>query len=157
VNSTPTSDHPDIIAFPPLIFVACAVGSTLAHFVYPVRVMRYPISLVIAVVLSISSAGLAIWAVRTMKAAGTNVRPDWPSLTIVKNGPYMFTRNPMYLSLCLFQLAIGFFLNGWTPVLCAVVLAVVLHFGVIVREETYLERKFGEQYLSLKRQVRRWL
>jgi protein-S-isoprenylcysteine O-methyltransferase Ste14 len=37
------------------------------------------------------------------------------------------------------------------------VLAVVLHFGVIVREETYLERKFGEQYLSLKRQVRRWL
>jgi protein-S-isoprenylcysteine O-methyltransferase Ste14 len=157
VNSTQNSDHPDIIAFPPLIFVACAIVSTLAHFVYPVRVMRYPLSLVIAVVLSISSACLAIWAVRTMKTAGTNVRPDRPALSIVKSGPYRFTRNPMYLSLCLFQLAIGFFLNGWTPVLCAVVLGVVLHFGVIVREETYLERKFGEQYLSLKRQVRRWL
>jgi protein-S-isoprenylcysteine O-methyltransferase Ste14 len=114
-------------------------------------------SLVIAVVLSISSTCLAIWAVRTMKAAGTNVRPDRPALSIVNSGPYRFTRNPMYLSLCLFQLAIGFFLNGWTPVLCAVVLGVVLHFGVVVREETYLERKFGEQYLSLKRQVRRWL
>ncbi len=100
---------------------------------------------------------LAIWAVRVLKAAGTNVRPDRPSLTVVEAGPYRFTRNPMYLSLCLLQLAIGFFLDGWAPVLFVVVLVLVLHFGVILREESYLERKFGEQYLSFKRRVRRWL
>ncbi len=92
-----------------------------------------------------------------MKAAGTNVRPDRPSLTVVKAGPYRFTRNPMYLSLCLLQMAIGFFLDGWVPVLFAFVLALVLHFGVILREESYLERKFGEQYLPFKRRVQRWL
>ena len=157
VSSTDNADHPDIIAWPPLIFLASAVVSAVAHFVYPIRVMRPTTAVLVGVLLAAFSGSFAIWAVRTMKAAGTNVRPDRPALSIVKSGPYRFTRNPMYLSLCLFQLAIGFFLNGWTPVLCAVVLGVVLHFGVIAREETYLEVKFGEQYLSLKRQVRRWL
>jgi len=92
-----------------------------------------------------------------MKAAGTNVRPDRPALTVVRSGPYRFARNPMYLSLCLLQLAIGFFLDGWVQLLFAGVLALVLHFGVILREESYLQRKFSEQYLSFKRQVRRWL
>jgi protein-S-isoprenylcysteine O-methyltransferase Ste14 len=157
VNSTEKVDHPGVIAWPPLIFLACAVGSTLAHFLYPVSVMRYSISLLVGVVLAVGSVSLAIWAVRVMKAAGTNVRPDLPALTIVRSGPYKFTRNPMYLSLCLLQLAIGFLLDGWTPILFAVLLWMILNFGVVLREESYLERKFGEQYLSLKRQVRRWI
>src|SRR5262245_4972804 len=114
--------------------------------------MRYPLSLAIGLL----SASLAIWAERVMKEAGTNVRPDRPSLTIVKGGPYRFTRNPMYLALCLLQAAVGLLLNGWVPLLFAVLLGLVLHFGVILREESYLEKKFGEQYLSFKRQVRRW-
>lgn len=103
------------------------------------------------------SMALAFWAQHVMKAAGTNIRPDRPTLTVVKTGPFRFTRNPMYVSLCLLQLAIGCFLNGWPPLLFALVLALVLHFGVILREEDYLERKFGEEYLSFKRGVRRWL
>jgi protein-S-isoprenylcysteine O-methyltransferase Ste14 len=150
-------DHPDVVARPPLIFVGCAVIGTIAHFFFPVRVLRYPISLLIGVLLTLASMALAISAGRVLKAAGTNVRPDRPSLTVVKAGPYQFTRNPMYVSLCLLQLAIGFFLDGWVPVSFALVLALVLHFGVILREESYLERKFGEQYLSFKRRVRRWL
>ena len=157
VSSTEQPDHPDIITWPPLIFAVCAGVSTLAHFIYPVRVTRHSVSSLLGGVLSALSALLAIWAVRTMKVAGTNVRPDRPTVAIVKNGPYKFTRNPMYLSLCLLQLAIGFFLNGWTPLLFAVVLWLLLHFGVVLREEIYLEQKFGEQYLSLKRHVRRWL
>jgi protein-S-isoprenylcysteine O-methyltransferase Ste14 len=150
-------DHPDIVALPPVLFAGCAVIGTIVHLFFPVRVLWYPISLLIGMLLALASMALAVWAQREMKAAGTNVRPDRPSLTVVKAGPYRFTRNPMYVSLCLLQLAIGFFLNGWVPVLFAIVLAVVLHFGVILREESYLERKFGEQYLSFKRRVRRWV
>jgi protein-S-isoprenylcysteine O-methyltransferase Ste14 len=151
------ADHPNIITWPPLIFAACAIGGTLLHFAYPIRVMRYSVSLSLGVVLAIVSAWVAIRAVRVMKAAGTNVRPDRPALKIVTSGPYRFTRNPMYLSLCLLQLALGFMLDGWVPVLFALLLALILHFGVILREESYLERKFGEEYLSFKHQVRRWL
>jgi protein-S-isoprenylcysteine O-methyltransferase Ste14 len=119
--------------------------------------MRYSVSLPLGVVLAIVSASLAIWAARVMKAAGTNVRPDRPALTIVRSGPYRFTRNPMYLSLCLLQLALGFVLDGWIPLLFTIPLMLILHFGVILREESYLEAKFGEQYLALKREVRRWI
>ena len=157
MNSMKSGDHPDIIGFPPLIFLGCAVAGSLLHFVFPIRVMRYSVSLSVGVVLALVSICLVIWAVRVMKRAGTNVRPDRPTLTIVKVGPYRFTRNPMYLSLSLLQLALGFILNGWVPLVFAVVLMLILHFGVILREESYLEAKFGQQYLALKREVRRWI
>jgi protein-S-isoprenylcysteine O-methyltransferase Ste14 len=57
----------------------------------------------------------------------------------------------------LLQVAIGFLVEDWVAFLLVVPLALVLHFGVILREERYLEAKFGEQYLTLKREVRRWL
>jgi len=157
VNSTDRADHPDVIALPPIIFLGCAVLGSLLQFIFPIRVMRYSVSLSLGVVLAVLSASLAIWAVRVMSAAGTNVRPDRPALTIVRSGPYRFTRNPMYLSLCLLQLALGLVLDGWIPLLFTIPLILILHFGVILREESYLEAKFGEQYLALKREVRRWI
>ena len=63
----------------------------------------------------------------------------------------------MYLSLCLLQLALGFVLDGWIALLFTIPLVLILHFGVIRREESYLEAKFGEQYLVFKRKVRRWI
>jgi protein-S-isoprenylcysteine O-methyltransferase Ste14 len=119
--------------------------------------MSRSIALPLGITLALVSATVAIWAERVMKASGTNIRPDRPALTIVRHGPYRFTRNPMYLSLCLLQLALGFVLDGWMPLLCAIPLALILHYGVILREEAYLERKFGKSYLDLKRQVRRWI
>lgn len=157
VNSTDSADHPDVIAWPPLIFLGCAAVGSLLHFIFPIRVMRYSVSLSLGVGLAVVSVSLGAWAVRAMAAAGTNIRPDRPALTIVRTGPYRFTRNPMYLSLCLLQLALGFVLDGWIALLFTIPLVLILHFGVIRREESYLEAKFGEQYLAFKRKVRRWI
>ena len=84
------------------------------------------------------------------------IDPAKPALTIVRGGPFRFTRNPMYLALCLLQIALGFFLNDWITLLFVVPLALILHYGVILREEKYLTAKFGEPYLQLTRDVRRW-
>ena len=92
-----------------------------------------------------------------MKAAGTNVHPSEPSLALVCGGPFRLTRNPMYLALCLLQVALGFFLNDGIALLFVVPLAVIFHYGVILREERYLTAKFGEPYLQYKREVRRWI
>ncbi len=100
---------------------------------------------------------LATSAILTMRAAGTNVNPNQPAMTVVRGGPYRFTRNPMYLALCLLQLALGFLIDDWTMLLFTLPLALLLHLGVILREEKYLEAKFGDQYLALKRNVRRWI
>jgi protein-S-isoprenylcysteine O-methyltransferase Ste14 len=154
-----TDDKPGIIAFPPLIWLVNAVISVLLHF-FLVRLpvfMNYRVNLVCGVLLVILAPTLALSALATMRKAGTNVDPAKPALTIVRTGPYRFTRNPMYLALCLLQVALGFFLNDWITLLFVVPLALILHYGVILREERYLTAKFGEPYLELKHQVRRWL
>jgi protein-S-isoprenylcysteine O-methyltransferase Ste14 len=147
-----------VIAFPPLIWLVNAVISVLVHFfLIQVSIVNYRTSLVCGIVLVILAPTLALSAVIMMKKAGTNVDPAKPALTIVRGGPYRFTRNPMYLALCLLQVALGFFLNDWFTLLFVVPFALILHYGVILREERYLTAKFGEPYLELKREVRRWI
>ena len=152
-------DKAGVIAFPPLIWAMGAAISALIHFfVIQVSMMSiYRICLVCGIVLVILAPTLAISAVVTFKLAGTNVDPFAPALTVVRSGPYRFTRNPMYLALCLLQIALGFFLNDWLTLLFVIPIALLLHYGVILREERYLTAKFGEPYLQLKRGVRRWL
>src|ERR1700704_5260687 len=153
-----SSDNPGVIAFPPLIWVVGAVISALVHFfVIQVPMMNsYRICLICGIVLVILAPTLALSALVTFKKAGTNVNPSEPALTIVRGGPFRFTRNPMYLALCLLQVALGFFLNDWITLLFVVPFFLILHFGVVLREERYLTAKFGEPYLQLKRDVRRW-
>jgi protein-S-isoprenylcysteine O-methyltransferase Ste14 len=153
-----SSDNPGVIAFPPLIWLVGAVISVLVHF-FVIQVpimMSYSICLVCGIVLVILAPTLALSALVTFKKAGTNVNPSEPALTIVRGGPFRFTRNPMYLALCLLQVGLGFFLNDWITLLFVVPLALLLHYGVVLREEKYLTAKFGEPYLQLKRDVRRW-
>jgi protein-S-isoprenylcysteine O-methyltransferase Ste14 len=149
-------DNPGVIAFPPFIWLVNAVISVVVHLFVQLRITRYDLCLVCGIVFSIIAPTLALSALVTMKAAGTNVDPAKPALTIVRGGPFRFTRNPMYLALCLLQVALGFFLNDWITVLFAIPVALTLHYGVILREERYLSAKFGQPYLEYKREAPRW-
>lgn len=83
--------------------------------------------------------------------------PRKPTPVIARDGPYRFTRNPMYLGLFLLQLGIGLALgNAWILMLLIPVV-LVIHYGAILPEERYLEEKFGEVYTSFKASVRRWI
>ena len=151
-------DHPKIVAFPPLLWLIGAVVSVLVHyFVFSIRILPEPLAMILGIICLLIGPSLALPALFAMRAAGTHANPAMPALLIVRSGPYRFTRNPMYLALCLVQAGIGFLLNDWITLLFVVPLALVLHFGVILPEERYLEAKFGEQYLALKRKVRRWI
>jgi protein-S-isoprenylcysteine O-methyltransferase Ste14 len=100
---------------------------------------------------------LAIWAIVTFRGAGTRVETTKPTMAIVTQGPYSLTRNPIYLGMFLGQtgLAIGFN-NLWILVML-IPFYLVLRYGVVAREEAYLERKFGDVYSDYKSRVRRWL
>jgi protein-S-isoprenylcysteine O-methyltransferase Ste14 len=146
-----------VIAFPPLIWLVNAAISVLVRLFIPVPIMSYRLCLVCGIVFIILAPTLALSAFRTIKAAGTNILPSEPALTIARNGPFRFTRNPVYLSFCLLQIALGFFVNDWITLLFVIPLAVIFHYGVVLREERYLAAKFGEPYLQYKREVRRWV
>jgi protein-S-isoprenylcysteine O-methyltransferase Ste14 len=150
-------DSPGVIAFPPLIWLVNAVISVLVHLFIRVPIMSYRVCLVCGIVFIILAPTLALSAFMTMKAGGTNILPSKPALTIVRNGPFRFTRNPVYLAFCLLQVALGFFLNDWITFFFVVPLALIFHYGVVLREERYLTAKFGDPYLQYKCEVRRWI
>lgn len=104
-------------------------------------------------------AGLAllIWSATTFRQAGTAVQASVPTSSIVSEGPYRYSRNPIYVAMFigLVGVSIGFD-NLWHLALL-VLFYLVIRYGVVAREETYLARKFGDAYLGYKRQVRRWL
>lgn len=153
-------DNPGVIAFPPFIWAVTVVLSLLVHFfvvAVPMSILPRGISLGVGIVSFMIAPLLAISALRLMRIAGTNVHPSEPTTTIVHGGPYRFTRNPMYLALTLLQIGVAFLLNDALTLLFVAALALIFHFGVILREERYLEAKFGEEYLALKRSVRRWI
>ena len=92
-----------------------------------------------------------------MLDAGTNIRPNLPAKAIVTSGPFRFSRNPLYCSLTLLYLGLSAFLNTWWSLILLVPLLLVMHVGVVRREERYLERKFGEEYRRYRSSVRRYL
>jgi protein-S-isoprenylcysteine O-methyltransferase Ste14 len=92
-----------------------------------------------------------------MVRAGTNVLPTRPALAIVTDGPFRFTRNPLYLANAVAYLGLTLVFNTVWTLLLYVPMLLVIHWGIIRREERYLEAKFGETYLAYKARVRRWL
>lgn len=97
------------------------------------------------------------WSVRTLRAAGTPVPGNQPTTAIVRTGPYRFSRNPIYLAFSLLQLGIAIWVDSLWLLGTLVAAVAVMACVVIPKEERYLERKFGADYLDYKASVRRWL
>jgi protein-S-isoprenylcysteine O-methyltransferase Ste14 len=153
-------DIPGVIAPPPLIATVAVVLGLLLDRVTPVFVLatlltRHQRWLVGALV-ALAGGLLALAAERRFKAAGTHVPPWKPALSLATDGIYTRLRNPMYIGLMLLVGGIGIALaSDWTLVLL-VPTALVLHYGVVLREERYLEAKFGEDYRRYTARVPRW-
>jgi protein-S-isoprenylcysteine O-methyltransferase Ste14 len=152
-----SKDHAGVIAFPPLILAGYVTVGIIVDGLRHIPLLAARPARMIGTLLFVAAGAQVFWASRLMKRAGTNVNPSRPTNAIVATGPYTYTRNPMYLSLCLAYAGIGLLLNGALPLLLLPLLALTLHFGVIKREERYLTAKFGESYLAYQRRVRRWL
>ena len=143
---------------PPIAWAFAFIAGLALDWLYPLRFVpsSIPDAWVGGAVFAVGLA-LAIWAIVTIRKAGTRVETIAPTTAIVASGPYRFTRNPFYVAMFLGQagLAVGFD-SLW--ILAALVpFYLVIRHGVVAREEAYFERKFGEVYLGYKSCVRRWL
>ena len=152
------TDSPGVMFLPPLAHFGMLVAGLALHFAFPQRFLPgIWLQLAIGLPLIAISVIPAIWAARTMRRAETEISSSKPTTAIVVRGPFRFSRNPMYLALTVLYIGIATSVNAlWAIVLLPVAL-VALSLGVINREERYLERKFGQEYLRYKARVRRWL
>ena len=150
------NDTPGVIAPPPLIYAAGLAAGLLFRAALPFHLPASPFSADVGLGLIGTGILLAVTGFRAMIRAGTHVDPFKPTTALATNGPFRFTRNPLYLSLTLLYGGIALFLNLSWAILFLPIVLLIMRIGVIDREERYLEQKFGEDYLRYKRSVRRW-
>lgn len=150
-------DNAGVVAPPPLIYLGSLVPGLLLNKKFPVRFLPRHASRPLGVALLAGGILLGGWFNLALRRAGTSPNPYRPVSNIVVDGPFRYSRNPGYISLTVMYAGIASLANAlWAIILLPATLLVIRH-GVIEREERYLERLFGEEYLRYKARVRRWL
>lgn len=153
-------DSAGVIAPPPLILAIAIVLGLLLDWLLPAYLLYLLLSIaeriVIGVVLIAAGAAVTIPAMRGFRSAGTNVEPWKPSLALVTDGIFGWLRNPMYVGATLFLAGLSIMLASDWMLVMAVGFVLVIHFGVVKREERYLEAKFGEPYRQYMGKVPRY-
>jgi protein-S-isoprenylcysteine O-methyltransferase Ste14 len=152
-------NNPNVVVFPPVILLATvALGIILDWFV-PLGVMAHlpwTPRMVVGAILLVLGASLPFRVRRAFASAGTNIRPDQPTTALVTSGLFAHTRNPVYVGGCVALLGVAFLLGSDWIVLLMVPAVLLLHCGVVLREERYLEGKFGAPYRAYLASVPRY-
>jgi protein-S-isoprenylcysteine O-methyltransferase Ste14 len=154
---TTSTDKPGIVAPPPLLYAGAFVVVLVFRWFRPMPIVGGAAAVWPGLACVALGIGLATWGRRTMQAAGTNINPYRPSTAIVTSGPFRYSRNPLYLALTLLYVGLTLAFNTWWGIAVLVPLVIVMHTGVVLREERYLEQKFGESYRQYRSEVRRYL
>ena len=142
---------------PPLLYAEAFIVVLVLRWFWPAPIFGRPLGLWAGLAVVALGIGTAIWGRRTMQAAGTNIDPMLPATTIVTSGPFRFSRNPLYVALTLLYLGLSVAVDTWWGLVVLIPLLLIMHRGVVLREEAYLEKKFGEIYRLYRSTVRRYL
>jgi len=159
-NRADSLDRPDIIIFPPIIPLSTLVISCVLQWLVPLGLIDdIDQSWRVGCGVLLFTAGMLTTIVgrRTLLRHGTNVNPRQPTTALVTEGIFRRTRNPLYLGIIATQYAVALIFGLDWLLLLIVPNWVVLHFAVVVREERYLEGKFGDAYHRYKERVPRYL
>ena len=151
------SKGPGVRFPPPLVFVISLVLGGIVHSIWPVGLiesvlLRYlGVTLCVVALLGLLGIGLMFHRHKT------SIEPWKPTSTVMSHGPYAYSRNPIYVGFCFVAIGVGLSQNSLWITLSFLPAAFIVFHTAIVREEKYLEKKFGEEYRRYKEKVRRWL
>ena len=154
-----STDHPKVIVFPPIILATTIALGSVLQWLWPIGLLATAIQtwrIPVGVAVILAGVLLAATGRRTLVRLSTNVSPLQPTTALAIDGVFGWTRNPLYSGgmLVIFGIALVFALD-WLLLLIVPSL-LVLHFGVVKREEEYLERKFGDRYRIYRSNVARY-
>jgi protein-S-isoprenylcysteine O-methyltransferase Ste14 len=155
---TATADTSQVAVRPPIAWALAVLVGLALNWLMPLPFMppAVPAGWLGGALFAIALA-LFAWAIVTITRAGSNVPTNTPTTTIVEAGPYRFTRNPIYVAMFLGLAGLALAFDSLWLLVVLVPFALVIRYGVVAREEAYLERKFDDVYRRYRSRVRRWL
>jgi len=150
------SRGPDIIAPPPLLYLGPLLAGFVLDFLLPLPHLPTAVR-VIGLPFLAAGVALAILFLLAMRRAGTPVDPREAPTALVQKGPFRYTRNPGYAAFALTYLGVSLLAGARWPLILLPGVLVLVDWGVIRREERYLQERFGSDYTEYRRRVRRWI
>ena len=153
-------DGANVKSPPPVYYlVGVILGILLNRFVYHLPITEGLSYGRIAVGAALLLMGFYMFfaAVSWFRKTEQDPEPWKPTPSIITQGIYRYSRNPIYLGVGLVMTGIGFLLNNFWILLLSIIVLIIIYRIAIIPEEKYLEEKFGEEYLAYKRKVRRWI
>jgi protein-S-isoprenylcysteine O-methyltransferase Ste14 len=150
-------DKAGVVAPPPLIYLGALIFGLLLGRRFPISFLPSKMARGLGWPMLGGGVLLGGWFEIAMRQADTPASPYKPVEHIATEGPFRYSRNPGYLAMTMIYMGIATLANALWAVLLLPAALLVIQRGVIEREERYLERKFGEEYLSYKARVRRWI
>src|SRR5262249_26771127 len=153
-----TTDTANVIIRPPIAWAVAVVAGLALNWLMPLPFVpaAVPAGWLGAMVFALALA-LVVWAIATISRAGSKGPTNRPTTTLVDHGASHFPRNSIYLGMVLGLIVLAIAFNSLWLLLTLVPFALVIRYGVVAREEAYLERKFGDVYRRYRARVRRWL
>jgi protein-S-isoprenylcysteine O-methyltransferase Ste14 len=151
------SDSPGVHIPPPLFYVAAIGSGALLRRIAPLAIGGGAPRVLAAWLFVALCAGLFAWSFLWFARQKTTIIPNKPATALVLDGPFRFTRNPLYLALALLTIGAGLWLNTWWVFILLLPALALIDRLVIAREEAYLRRRFGAEYDAYRARVRRWL
>jgi protein-S-isoprenylcysteine O-methyltransferase Ste14 len=151
---------PSRLPWPPVIFVASIAIAIIADLVYPLPWFTSPLSDILfaaGLLVLVAVVAIDVTAIRAMAQAKTTIMPTRPSEHLVTNGPFSFTRNPIYLANALVMIGAGFITGIAWLFIFAIAGSFLTQKLAVEPEERHLQARFGKRYLDYKKKVRRWI
>ena len=150
-------DNPGIWVPPPLTYLLTLLLGLVLDRRLHVPFLPQGVARLLGWPLVAGGMALTTWFIRTMRGADTTLDVNKPVSSLVQDGPFRYSRNPGYLSLAMLYAGIAILRNALWAILLLPLVVLIIQRELIEREERYLERAFGEEYLAYKRRVRRWV
>lgn len=153
-------DHPGVYIPPPLIYVAVFLMAVLLQSKIPIENSKFHqtfMKIIGVLLILIAVFFFLIRSLRQFFKTKNTVVTILPANSLQTSGIYAITRNPMYVGLAIVYLGITCFIGNWWNIILFPVLIIIVQEYIIKREEKYLARRFGQEYLDYKMKVRRWL
>ena len=143
---------------PPLVYIGFIVlGALLQYTIAPIPFPGDAWIRIVGVIIVVAGLALIFSALATFRRTGQDPKPWTPSPELIVQGPYRWTRNPMYVGLTCILVGLGLALNNLWFLLLAAVALLVVHFIAVLPEEKYLNEKFGSSYKEYRTKVRRYI
>jgi len=153
----PDADHPGVIVAPPVLYAVALIITAALEWWLPLALAGNGWAFWVGAALLAAGLAFNLWGVYSLWRHGTAVHPTHPAERIVATGPFRLSRNPLYVGLHAAFVGVALILDTVWGLIVLVPLLLVMHYGVIRREEAHLQARFGDAYAAYRARVRRYL